>query len=221
MEKPVTRTEVEAGRWIDSRRAVWLEATRSLVIADLHWGYAASHRAAGNLLPVWGDEELAQALDDLVRDYAPTEMIWLGDVIHAAAGRERAEAFLAACPVPVHVIRGNHDRAWRHGESHRVLRRGNLVLHHGDRPVDIASGEQEWIGHHHPAVYLSDGAGGTVRLPALVSGPRRWVLPAFSPWSAGTPFDRLVAEDEVLWAIAPRRIFAVRRGVRRRPSSPS
>lgn len=220
MEKPVTRVEIEPGRWLDARRAVWLEASRSLVIADLHWGYAASHRAAGNLLPVWGDDELSRALDELLRDYSPAEIIWLGDVIHAAAGRARAEAYLADCPVPVHVLRGNHDRTWRRGEAHLELRRAGLVMHHGDRSVRTREGEQEWIGHHHPAVALYDGAGSSLRLPALVAGPHRWILPAFSPWSAGTPWNRMLNEDEVLWAIAPRRIFAVPREGRRRASSP-
>jgi len=215
MEKPVTHVEVEPGRWLDARRAIWLEATRSLVVADLHWGYAASHRAAGNLLPVWGDDELAMVLDGLVRDYAPAEMIWLGDVIHAAAGRVRAEAYLRGCPVPVQVVRGNHDRAWRHGETHRELRRLNLVLHHGDQVAALAPHELEVVGHHHPAVVLGDGAGGSVRLPALVTGPRRWILPALSPWAAGAPWNGRIGPDEVLWAIAPRRVFVVPRGGRR------
>src|SRR5215218_8471646 len=88
------RTEIQPGIWLDSRLAVWLAAERVLVVADLHWGYAASHRARGNLLPWWGDEEIEQRLDLLIRDYEPAEMLWLGDVVHAAEGSARAERFL-------------------------------------------------------------------------------------------------------------------------------
>jgi metallophosphoesterase superfamily enzyme len=42
-----------------------------------------------------------------------------------------------------------------------------------------------------------------------VHGPRRIILPAFSPWAAGTPWNRELAAEERLWAIAPHRVFAV------------
>src|SRR5690348_7115505 len=80
------RSEVQPGIWLDSRLALWLEPERVLVVADLHWGYAASHRARGNLLPVWGDEQIEARLDALLQDYRPTETLWLGDVVHAAEG---------------------------------------------------------------------------------------------------------------------------------------
>jgi metallophosphoesterase superfamily enzyme len=64
------KAEVAPGIWADARRAVFLEALRTLVIADLHWGYAASHRAGGNLLPDWGDGEIEARLSSLIEDYA-------------------------------------------------------------------------------------------------------------------------------------------------------
>lgn len=206
----MTRAEVEPGIWLDARRALWLEPARTLIVADLHWGYAASHRAAGNLLPPWGDDEIADTLDRLIADYAPAEMIWLGDVIHAAAARPRAEAYLARPAVPrVMVVRGNHDRAWTRPETVTCLRRHGFLLHHGDRPLPREAGERELIGHHHPVLVWSDGAGGRLRLPALVAGPTRWILPAFSPWAAGQPWRPRPEAGETLWAIAPRRVFAV------------
>src|SRR3954454_21617636 len=89
------RTEVSPGIWIDGRRALYLEKFGALVLADLHWGYAVSHRAVGNLLPVWGDEEIARQLSGLLADYAPREMIWLGDSLHTLEGRGAAETFLS------------------------------------------------------------------------------------------------------------------------------
>jgi metallophosphoesterase superfamily enzyme len=40
-----------------------------------------------------------------------------------------------------------------------------------------------------------------------VAGERRLILPAFSPWAAGTPWNERLRPDEMLWAIAPARIF--------------
>src|SRR5258707_2257522 len=112
------RAEIQPGLWLDSRLALWLAAEQMLVIADLHWGYAASHRAQGHLLPAWGDDEIEQRLRSLMVDYQPLEMLWLGDTVHALEGAARADDFLRASPIPVTLIAGNHDRQWPRA-SHR------------------------------------------------------------------------------------------------------
>lgn len=196
--------------WLDARRALWLAEERLLVVADLHWGYAASHRARGNLLPVWGDDELAARLHALAGDYAPAEMIWLGDIVHAAEGAPRAARYVADAPVPIVTIAGNHDRRGLPATV-RTLRRGRWFFHHGDLAPAVPDGCVEVVGHHHPAATLGDAAGSRVKLPALVAGPRRLVLPAFSPWAAGTPWNERIAPGDTLWAIAPNRIFALPR----------
>src|SRR5438067_71973 len=88
------QSQILPGIWLDSRRAVWFAAERLLAIADLHWGYVATHRARGNLLPAWGDDAIEEKLHALQRAYEPAEMLWLGDVVHAAEGAARAEAFI-------------------------------------------------------------------------------------------------------------------------------
>lgn len=201
--------EVRPGIWLDARRAVFLETERLLVFADLHWGYAASHRARGNLLPCWGDDEIERSLEELLRDYRPVEMIWLGDVVHAAEGAARAERFLQGSPVPVTSIAGNHDRRWR-GAGPRSLARNRYFFHHGDSSPALPDDCIEFVGHHHPAVSWYDGAGARVKLPALIASPRRLVLPAFSPWAGGVPWESTVS-GETLWAVAPHRIFALPR----------
>jgi metallophosphoesterase superfamily enzyme len=204
------RTEVQGGVWLDSRLAVWLSNERVLVVADLHWGYAASHRARGNLLPWWGDEEIEERLRALLVDYHPAEMIWLGDCVHAAEGAARAETFLRQSPVPVTALAGNHDRRWRSaGETSAV--RGNYFFHHGNTSPACPPHCIEVIGHHHPAVSWGDGAGSRLKLPALVVAAQRLVLPAFSPWAAGTAWSTNQERNETLWAVAPTRIFALPR----------
>jgi len=209
---PPIRVEIQPEIWLDSRLALWLPTERLLVAADLHWGYVASHRARGNLLPWWGDEEIEQRLRSLIEDYRPTEMIWLGDVVHAAEGSARAEAFLRAAVVPITLVAGNHDRRWR-SAGVKVLTRGNYFFHHGDAEFLAPVNCVEVIGHHHPAASWGDGAGSSLKLPALVASGRRLVLPAFSPWAAGTPWRCSTEGDETLWAVSPTRIFALpRRG---------
>ncbi len=205
------RAEIRPGVWLDARRALWFEATRLLVVADLHWGYSAAHRARGNLLPHWGDDQLAATLHALIADYSPAEFLWLGDIVHAAPGAGGAEAFLRAAPVAVTLIGGNHDRRWTAPTAPHAVRAG-CFFHHGDRAWPVPPGHCEVVGHHHPAVTWDDGAGTRLKLPALVSSDRRLVLPAFSPWAAGTAWDP--APDETLWAVAAARVFALPRAPR-------
>jgi uncharacterized protein len=204
-------TEIRADVWLDARRALWLSRPRLLVVADLHWGYVASHRAQGNLLPHWGDGDIAARLRALIEDFEPAEMVWLGDSLHALAGRESAERFISETPAtPISVLAGNHDLRWDRAAD-LSLRRGPYFLHHGNRDLKVPADHTEIVGHHHPAVTWYDGAGGRLKLPALVDGPRRIILPAFSPWSAGTPWNSALRAGETLWAISARRIFQVPR----------
>lgn len=210
---PPPRTEVAPGVWLDARLGLFFSAHRLLVVADLHWGYVESHRSRGNLLPWWGDDEIEQRLLSLIADYTPDEMLWLGDSLHALSGRTRAEQFIRSLPLPVTILSGNHDARW-HAAKDRRLIRGGYYFHHGDQPAaDLPDDAFEVVGHHHPAVSFADGAGTRLKLPALIVGPRRMILPAFSPWAAGTPWPRS-QPDETLWVVSPRRIF-------RLPASPS
>jgi uncharacterized protein len=201
------RAEISLGVFVDARLAVWLEPERILVIADLHWGYAETHRARGNLLPRWGDEAIEAQLNSLVADYAPAEVIWLGDVIHGREGATAAERYLALASVPTTVIAGNHDRHWN-GATATAVQRGRYYFHHGDVPRTVPLGCTEVIGHYHPAYAWSDGAGSRVKLPALVASPLRLILPAFSPWAAGAELPP--EPGATVWLIAPRRIFPLR-----------
>ncbi len=205
---PPPRLQIRPDVWLDARRAVWLAQPRLLLVADLHWGYVASHRAQGNLLPAWGDEDIIVRLQSLLADYQPWEMIWLGDSLHTLSGREAADDFLRTSACPVTLLSGNHDLRWTRAAA-RSLSRDQWFFHHGDRAEPVPDDAVEIIGHHHPALAWSDGAGGRLKLPALVDGPRRLILPAFSPWAAGTPWNGLLQPGETLWAIAPRRIFPV------------
>jgi metallophosphoesterase superfamily enzyme len=206
MEASPPRLPIQPDVWLDARLALWVEPLRLLVIADLHWGYAASHRAQGNLLPLWGDDEIAQRLDSLVRDYQPSEMLWLGDSVHTPAGRGAAEAYLGRAAVPITILAGNHDRKWQRPMT-QSEQRGNYFFHHGDLTPQVPAGTVEVIGHHHPAVSWRDGAGSRLKLPALVASARRLILPAFSPWAAGAPWNHRLDSQDRIWGIAPRRII--------------
>jgi metallophosphoesterase superfamily enzyme len=206
--------EIRPGWNLSSERSLYFAAERTLVVADIHWGYADSHRRIGNLLPMWGNEELARRLNRLIEHYRPARMIWLGDSLHTRAAAPLAEQFLATLPPALEtiVLEGNHDRGWPRANGYEY-RLGEYRLHHGDRALASEPGTIEVIGHLHPAMSWSDGAGLRLKVPALVEGPGRVILPSFSDWAAGVSWNGRLEEGEQLWLISSRKIWAAARGL--------
>lgn len=183
------RAEIAPGVILDARLALSCAAEGWLAIADVHYGYELSQRAAGALFPLWGMEAIEQRLLTLLADYAPRRLIIVGDFVHDAAAREPAVAWLGRLRAgrAVSLIAGNHDRrAFPAGELCEGHATDAYYFFHGDRPAPAeAAGKVAIIGHHHPAMTLRDGAGTALKLPTFVQTESRWILPAFSPWAAG------------------------------------
>jgi DNA ligase-associated metallophosphoesterase len=203
-----SKLEFSPGLWLDARRAVWLEEARALLVADLHLGYAWAHRQQGNLMPIKAGEDTIDRLHALAVDYAPREIVVLGDIIHAET---KAEALLAELRrlhalidgTAVNLIAGNHDaklagmlrRAGVRSELLREHTLGKHLLVHGDGADEAAAearcaevsarGGLVILGHEHPAIGISDGVATSARCPCFLVGDDVLVLPAFSPWAAG------------------------------------
>src|SRR4051812_49720609 len=77
---------------LDGRLALFHQTERWLAVADLHFGYELSQRAAGALVPMWGMATIAERLTKLVEEYEPQCLIILGDLVHdKTAAREAAQ----------------------------------------------------------------------------------------------------------------------------------
>lgn len=206
--RPRVQQEIARGVFLDAELALWFEEHRCLVVADLHWGYALTHRRRGNLFPEWGNEEIAERIEHLIEFYQPREMIWLGDSVHSLDGRNLAQEFIAqnADRVQFTLVQGNHDRAWTLATTKQITL-GCYTLHHGDSEIVLPPDQIEIVGHWHPALSWRDGAGLRLKLPALIQGARRWILPAFSPWARGMDWRNRLQAEEQAWLISPRRIL--------------
>src|SRR4051812_11875531 len=84
-QAPVLRSvEFLLGINFDARRAVYFQQEKILAVADLHLGYAWSHRAQGQLMPVGAKDDSLARLGELLEDYRPERLILLGDIVHRA-----------------------------------------------------------------------------------------------------------------------------------------
>src|SRR6476469_5664038 len=108
----LNRVLIAADVVLDGRLALFHQRDRWLAVADLHFGFELSQRAAGNLFPLWGMQTIENRIDDLLRDYAPRQLIFLGDLIHDRAAAVAFSNWIGGLRerVDVILISGNHDR---------------------------------------------------------------------------------------------------------------
>src|SRR3954467_12151395 len=145
---------------LDGRLALFHKTERWLAVADLHFGYELSQRAAGRLVPMWGMSTIEERLRALIADYEPRQLVVVGDLVHdrAATGeaRELIERLGALCELI--VLAGNHDRASVAPLGLRdSWRTDGFYFHHGHCETE-AAGAIQIIGHHHPTGSVHDGA---------------------------------------------------------------
>lgn len=197
---------------LDGRLGLFHRRERWLAVADLHFGYEISQRAAGNLFPLWGMRTLEARLKELLGDFKPQRLILLGDLVHdATAGNEFfrfVERLRSICEIV--LIAGNHDRQIRRQPSNlkdclvESWQTKNFYFHHG-HCTNKHPGLIEVIGHHHPAGTVRDGAGLRLKLPAFVQQKKCWVMPAFSPWAGGSHWTG--NGQSRVWLCSPTRIL--------------
>jgi DNA ligase-associated metallophosphoesterase len=201
------QTEISKGVFLDGRLALFHKRQRWLAVADLHFGFELSQRAAGNLFPLWGMQTIETRLNALIRDYKPRHLILLGDLVHDRMAAPVFSRLLRQLreSADIILISGNHDRELDADfELLSSWRNNGFCFHHGHCEMS-AAGEIQVIGHHHPAHVVRDGAGLRLKLPVLVQQENCWIMPAFSPWAAGTEWQG--GDDVQMWLCSPQRVF--------------
>ena len=186
--------------WLCADRTAWHPASRTLFVADLHLGKAASYRALGQPVPSGTTADNLQRLDAAATDRDAATIVFLGDFLHAAPARQPA--------VMEPVVR------WRTAHARRrcVLVRGNHDARAGDPPaaLEIEVVDEPWTlpgapalrgchhpqrvagagvlaGHWHPAVSLQGPARDRARLPCFCLLDDLLVLPAFGAFTGASP----------------------------------
>jgi uncharacterized protein len=217
----MTRIEVGPGLVAHCSGALWVEATRTLVVADAHLGYGWAQRRRGQLGPTT-DGGIVARLGAAIDEFGPRELLFLGDTVHAPkpAPQERQfvedalRGLLERCAL--RVVEGNHDRAFQRDFGQlgipveRQWRHEGLLALHGDRlHLELPEADFYLIGHYHPAVGLRDAAGAVRRTGAFCVGEKAVLLPAFSPFAAGIDLTRERLPREIAALLGEFRVMPV------------
>jgi DNA ligase-associated metallophosphoesterase len=197
-------------------KALYWPRERTLMVADIHFGKAASFRALGVPVPRGTTSANLAGLDALLAAYDIARIAFLGDFLHAKAAQ--APATLQAmlrwrerhAELELLLVRGNHD--FHAGDPSELLRvtmvdepyeQGPFALSHHP---DVASKKFVIAGHVHPVYHLRT-ARESLRLPCFVIGEGRAMLPSFGAFTGGHALipqatDRVyVVADELIFPI--------------------
>lgn len=198
------------------RAAFWHEQS-ALLIADPHWGKAATFRAGGIPVPSGTTTDAVKRLASLVERTSAARIFFLGDLLHAESGRSKSmfaslgEWRSANSDVDVVLVRGNHDK--RAGDPP-----GDLLFNCVDAPYVIGPfvlahyplpSEAGYVigGHVHPGVRLYGSGRQRERLSCFVFSPGVGILPAFGEFTGLGDVEP--AEGVRIYAIADDEVILV------------
>jgi len=193
-------------------RAALVPASRTLLVADLHLGKAATFRRAGIPVPEGSAQRDLERLEQLVRGYNVRRLIVLGDLFHAKGGctpqvfAEFAELRARVADTAVVLVLGNHDRAIGRlpaslGIDACLPALDEPPFHFVHEPAtDITTSNCDLFtvaGHLHPTVSIRSPSGDRLADRCFVAETSVLVLPAFGSFTGGHRVDP--AESMRLW----------------------
>ena len=211
---------------LDLSGALWLPATRTLVVSDLHLEKGSAYAArSGQFLPPYDTRETLAGLHEAVVRYDPAQVVALGDSFHDAGGPARMDAGDRAMVCALQDgrdwvwITGNHDAALGDadalgGRFLDTLAVGALTLRHEPRgeaePGEVA-------GHLHPVGKVAM-RGRAVRRRCFLTDGTRLVMPAFGAYAGGLnardrAFEPLFADGFTAHLLGDGRVFAIGRAM--------
>ncbi|MFN6190878.1 MAG: ligase-associated DNA damage response endonuclease PdeM [Planctomycetia bacterium] len=181
-------------------RAALLPASRTLLVADLHLGKAATFRRFGMPVPEGSAQQDLARLERIVLEHGVGRLLVLGDLFHAKGGfTERVKAEFAATRsrmqgTEVVLVLGNHDRplaksAAGLGIDAIVPALDEPPLHFVHEPAtDIAAADRDVFtigGHLHPTLSIRSPSGDRLADRCFYADESVLVLPAFGSFTGG------------------------------------
>lgn len=178
-----------------SEKAIYLEDLGILLVSDVHLGKSETFQAAGIPIANKINQTNLERLQQLCSIHQPKQLIILGDLFHSkfALVDEVLIAwtdFLAQLGVEVHLLLGNHDRAFlpqlQQFSMHcttAAIQLEQVILSHEPLP---RSPTLNICGHVHPCLRLKTRLD-HLRLPCFYYNQpqNQLILPAFGEFTGG------------------------------------
>lgn len=172
------------------QKAIYWKQQKALIAADVHMGKVGHFRKAGIAVPRDMEQSDLATLSDLVFEYNPQKLIFLGDLFHSDMNADWEWFRLwrqQFTKLEIILIKGNHDII---NDQHyldlkvtlydELFMAPFLMLHHPLAEAELLETEGYVLcGHIHPGVNLSGKARQSITIPCFAFGEKQAVLPSF------------------------------------------
>jgi DNA ligase-associated metallophosphoesterase len=176
------------------QKAIYWQQEKALIVADVHLGKVGHFRKAGIAVPRDMEQNDLSVLSDLIDEYKPKKIFFLGDLFHSDLNADWDWFVLWRKQFPkleLILIRGNHDIIHdKHYLELGVILYDELAIgpflmrHHplSETVLEKAEG-YVFCGHIHPGISLSGRARQHVTLPCFSFGDKQCILPSFGKFT--------------------------------------
>jgi DNA ligase-associated metallophosphoesterase len=169
-----------------SQKAVFWQEKKALIISDLHLGKAGHFRKHGIAISQESALKDLEKLHDLIIEYTPLSIIFLGDLFHSDYNKEW-ESFIELRKFFSHVsfilVKGNHDiiKQELYSKNHIIVydslnMEGFLFSH---EKLEIEKCIFQFYGHTHPGIKIKGSGKLSLKLPCFAQKGNTLMLPAF------------------------------------------
>ncbi|MEJ2595341.1 MAG: ligase-associated DNA damage response endonuclease PdeM [bacterium] len=171
-------------------KVVYWEEKEALLAADVHLGKVSHFRKAGIAVPIGKMKEDVINLTQLLNEYQPKTVFFLGDLFHSDFNKEASyleDVIENFSDVRFHLVTGNHDLPdFRAKMEERLQINDRLVLDRfllSHQPDDSSPDLFQLCGHVHPAVRLKGPSKQHLKLPCFYMTGKRMILPSFGSFT--------------------------------------
>ena len=197
-------------------RALYWPRRKTVFVADLHLGKAATFRAAAIPIPSGTTQSDLFRLSQLLKRTQAERLVILGDLIHARTGRSNQvlDAVTAwrgqTADLTIQLVLGNHDEgAGSPPESWGI----EVIEGDWQEPPFVGChyphvhpAGHVLAGHLHPMIRLRGQGDQSARLPCFQCQEQVTVLPAFSSFVGGVGIQP--GEHDRIYGIVGETVFA-------------
>ncbi len=190
--------------WLLPDRAVFFPTIKTLLIADVHIGKAATFRSLGVPVPSGTTRLNLDRISTLITSTDATSVYILGDFFHGPMANQ-ASIVNDLCnwrtqhsAIAITLVGGNHDA--KTGPLHNVIDMAfqaapfflslsnnvQFCLLHEPIPNNMPSGQFAFAGHLHPVQRIR-GRVDSARLACFWLQEHQLILPAFGEFTGGHP----------------------------------